>query len=171
MTARPVDSRLLSGWLWDIHVTLPPASDGCWDLTKNHVLESMRRAHATSPGRDGFPYKACHKLGKYAAEFLLDAAEDLQEPSGCPSELTSFNHALLCCHPKSSKTHDIVHGDFYGANGTRPLAIVNTDNRLLANAYRLMPEPTLNTWGSEMQRGFRQGRSTLSKSLMLIFAQ
>ena len=30
LTAKPVDSRLLSRWLRDIHDKLPPASDGRW---------------------------------------------------------------------------------------------------------------------------------------------
>jgi hypothetical protein len=40
--------------------------------------------------------------------------------------------------------------------------VVNTDNRLLANAARLQWEPIFNEWVSEVQRGFLRGRSLLA---------
>ena len=43
--------------------------------------------------------------------------------------------------------------------------MVNTDNRLLANAARLRLEPILAGWVSEMQRGFVGGRSILANVL------
>ena len=40
--------------------------------------------------------------------------------------------------------------------------IVNTDNRIIANAVRIALEPTLEKWVSGMQQGFLKGRSMLS---------
>eukprot|EP00974_Lingulodinium_polyedra_P025634 2477097-Lingulodinium_polyedra.AAC.1 len=47
------------------------------------------------------------------------------------------------------------------AEDLRPLSIVNTDNRLVANALRLRIEPILAQAISEMQQGFLAGRSML----------
>ena len=62
---------------------------------------------------------------------------------------------------KRSGTHEAL-GDYYEAPSTRPLSIVNTDNRLLANAARIRWEPILSKWVSAPQRGFLKGRSMLA---------
>lgn len=162
LTAKPVDRQLLSRWLRDLPDKVPQAADACWTLTREHVAESRRRSHETSPGPDGIPYMAYRKLGSYAVACLHSSAEDLQE-TDCLHDLPStFNHAILRCLPKSPSRTDGLHGDVYTPAKTRPLSIVNTDNRLIANAYRLLLEPVLNKWISEMQRGFLPGRSMLS---------
>jgi hypothetical protein len=53
-------------------------------------------------------------------------------------------------------------GDFHTVEATRPLAIVNTDNRLLASAGRIRWEDIFNDFVSPAQRGFLPGRSMLS---------
>ena len=72
------------------------------------------------------------------------------------------HHAVLCCLPKAASRVDPVHGSVFTPAKTRPLSIVNTDNRLIANVFRLMLEPIINQWVSDMQRGFLTGRSMLS---------
>ena len=129
-----------------------------WTLTREHIVESIRRSHETSPGPDGIPYKAYKKLGSYGVGFLLDVAEDLQEPHAGSAKLASFNHAILCCLPKTTSWTDPVLGDIHAAKHTRPLSILNTDNCLIANAYRILLEPVMNKWVSHMQRGFLHGR-------------
>ena len=52
-------------------------------------------------------------------------------------------------------------GTYYSADATRPLSIVNTDNRLLASAARLAWEPLLAPLISDDQQGFLQGRSMI----------
>jgi len=60
---------------------------------------------------------------------------------------------------KSSGNHEGV--DFYEPANTRPLSIVNCDNRLMASAMRLRIEPILQTVVSSDQQGFLCGRSLL----------
>ena len=74
----------------------------------------------------------------------------------------SFNLGTLCCLPKKPSGTDCALGDFFAADCTRPLCIVNTDDRLIANAARLRWEPIFNAWVSQMQRGFLHGRSFLA---------
>ena len=62
-----------------------------------------------------------------------------------------------------------MHGDVYSPGKTRPLSIVNTDNRIIANAYRLMMEPIVIKWVSDMQKGFLQGRSMISNVVDIDF--
>ena len=76
-----------------------------------------------------------------------------------------FNLALLCCLPKKASGNDQEHGDFYEAGNTRPLALVNLDNRILASAARIAWEPILEGWVSGMQRGFLTGRVMLHNVL------
>lgn len=53
----------------------------------------------------------------------------------------SFNLALLCCLPKKPSGVDGKRGAYYKPKDTRPLSIVNTDKRLIANACRICLEP------------------------------
>ena len=52
-------------------------------------------------------------------------------------------------------------GDFYTGETTRPLALVNTDNRILASAARITWEPILANFISLEQQGFLKGRQML----------
>ena len=58
-----------------------------------------------------------------------------------------------------------MHGDVFSPAGTRPLSIVNIDNRLIANAFRCQLEPVFNDLISDCQRGLLKGRSMLSNIL------
>ena len=63
---------------------------------------------------------------------------------------------------KKAAGTDRILGDFYTAADTRPLVIVNTDNRIIASALRIRLEHGLAKWISEWQHGFISGRSMLS---------
>ena len=55
--------------------------------------------------------------------------------------------------------------DIYEAANTRPLAIGNTDNRLMCGAARMRWETIFNEWVSPNQKGFLRSRSMLSNVL------
>ena len=73
----------------------------------------------------------------------------------------SFNHSLLICLGKKPSGSDEIHGNIFTPDATRPLNIVNTDNRIIANAARLRWEDTINEWISPQQQGFLRSRSIL----------
>ena len=79
----------------------------------------------------------------------------------------AFNLSILVCLPKApvGLTDDDL--DIYEAAGTRPLAIVNTDNRIIANAARARYEDIFQRWVSKMQKGFIKGRSMLSNVVVI----
>ena len=73
---------------------------------------------------------------------------------------TGFSEATMVFIP--NKVDRELNGIRYNEPGeVRPLSIVNTNNRLMANAVRLRVEPMLAQAISPAQRGFLPGRSML----------
>ena len=104
-------------------------------------------------------YEAALEMQKPDAErILVEAHMDRTDFLG----RHDFNLGILCCLPKkpAGKLENL--GDFYSPSDTRPLSIVNTDNRLIASALRLAWEPIFNKWVSKVQRVFLKGRSMLA---------
>ena len=101
-----------------------------------------------------------------------DASRLLQEMHGddLPAEGHDFNLGLLICLGKKPHSQDPDHGPVFQAANTCPLSIVNTDNRILANAARLRWERILNPWISPQQQGFLGNRSILKNLLDIDYA-
>ena len=78
------------------------------------------------------------------------------------AEEHDFNLGNMVFLPKKPAGNDPVLGDFYTAADVRPLVIVNTDNRIMANAVRIAMEPILASWISTNQHGFIKDRSMLA---------
>ena len=121
-------------------------------------------------GPDGIPFMAWRALGPLAEHVLYDAfqalahgqdGQALDDLMDGPSPELQFNASLMVFLPKSPTGRDPHHGDFFQPADTRPLNIVNADNRILANAVRLRVEPILERWVSPEQRGFLPGRSMI----------
>ncbi len=72
---------------------------------------------------------------------------------------TPFNFATLALIPKKTAGTSDDGTHYFRPEDFRPLSIVNTDNRLMANAYRLRIDPILERGVSPNQRGFLPGRS------------
>ena len=83
-----------------------------------------------------------------------DAEERLSEAysSGDTRDCHDFNLSVMVFLPKKSSGTDPDAGDYFSPENTRPLSIVNTDNRIIANAYRFRWEPLLAQWISPEQR-------------------
>ena len=74
-------------------------------------------------------------------------------------------HYLRVCRKKPTFTHPGL-GDVYAGEDTRPLSLVNADNRIIASAARIRWEHTLGTkYISRMQQGFLKGRSMIGNIL------
>jgi len=140
-----------------------PVDDGRWTLKQAHVRQAIEESRESSPGPDGIPYRAWKKIMSIAVPVLHNVAVAMQDPATLLPR--DFNTAFLCCLPRKPSGHDATHGDFYAPKNTRPLSLVDTANRLIANSYRLMLEPLFNKLVSDMQRGFLKGRSILRNVL------
>jgi hypothetical protein len=177
-----VETAALQIWMEELFIKddhglyltgLPAAGDGRWTIKRKHVVKAVASAANTMPGPDGIPAGAYKKLGQFAIDILHDVAQTLCTPDGnaqlqqayadrSPAETHAFNHSLLCCLPKKVTGTDPELGSYYSGENTRPLALVNTDNRLIASSARLAWEPVLEMYICKRQQGFLKGRSMLS---------
>ena len=141
---------------------MPEPSSEAWCQHKSDIEDVIGTANNSMPGPDGIPYMAWRALGQFGVQLLFDAATALASPdaaalmrTACGDEDHDFNLGMLCCLPKKKPTGtDHTMGPYYAAEDTRPLSIVNTDNRLIANAHRIRWEPTFARWVSRAQQGF-----------------
>jgi hypothetical protein len=170
---RRVDEPALSTWLSeaeDIDGAFSTLAADAWTARREEVARAVKSAPATMPGPDGIPFVAWKRLGHLAVDTLTAAAavlgqEDAREVLVVAMELDvstthDFNVGSMVFLPKKPAGNDPLFGDYYTAADMRPLTIVNTDNRLITNAYRLRAEPALAAWISDMQRGFLSDRSS-----------
>ena len=152
---------------------LPSQGDRCWNITKGTIRKAIKQSKNSMPGPDGIPSAAYRQLGDLAVDILYDLAtalstcnskEVLREAYSdrCQFGAHDFNLSLLCCLPKKPTGTDDVAGDYFKGEDTRPLALVNTDNRIVASAARLTWEPVLNNYISLAQQGFLKGRQMLN---------
>jgi hypothetical protein len=101
--------------------------------------------------------------GEQSSELLRQAYCDDEDADGAHH----YNLGTLICLPKKTAGHNEDLGDFYSPDGTRPLSLVNTDNRLVASAARIRWEGILSSWVSRNQQGFLHGRSLLENLISL----
>ena len=178
---KSIDTELLGTWLNEVlprrndllaERGLPSKRSTLWKIRRKDVEDAIKAPSKTMPGPDGIPYKAWQVLGPLGIDLLYEATKALGSDDGArmlqEAEIASdekghtFNLALLCCLPKKPIGIDPILGEFYSPASTRPLAIVNTDNRLIASAMRRRWESIFNKWVSSAQRGFLHGRSMLA---------
>ena len=175
----PIDHAALSIWL---RHTLPDGGTGrdgsplpsadVWRIRRHDVAKAVRLSGNSAPGPDGIPYLAWRMVGPLGVDVLWDVVRALATDEGSrmmaeaysdlPPGEHSYNLGLLCCLPKKPSGHSADGTPYYTADHTRPLSIVNCDNRLVASAMRIRWESILDKWVSDFQRGFLPGRSMLS---------
>jgi len=76
-----------------------------------------------------------------------------------------FNLGTLVCLPKTPTGEDVELGVYHAPADTRPLSIVNCDNRLVASAMVSRWEIHISRFVSLRQQGFLKGRSILKNLL------
>ena len=96
-------------------------------------------------------------FGELAVDLLWDAFNGLFD-QGAAMELQElgfdFNASLLHLLPNKATATTADGAPAYATGATRPLNIVNTDNRVIASAVRLMLEKVLAPKITHDQRGF-----------------
>ena len=111
-------------------------------------------------------------MGDLAVDVLWDTAKLLETEAAGEAMCAAYadevdgggheyNLGNLVCLGKKPAGNDPVEGDFFTPEGTRPLAIVNCDNRIVASAARIRWEELLTNWVGMEQQGFLKGRSIL----------
>ena len=158
-----------------------PTSEYDWQIRRKDINKAIKISGHSAPGPDGIPYIAWKLSGDLATQVLYDAATALQTDDANSllqhmhgndtlAEGHDFNLGLLICLGKKPHSEHPEYGQVYRAESTRPLSIVNTDNRLIANAARLRWERLLNPWVSPQQQGFLRQRSILKNVLDIDYA-
>ena len=164
---REVDLSIYGSWLAEDGFTFAALgvqqNDPRWTIKQKHVREAILEAKESAPGPDGIPYCIRKKIEPLATPIIHNVAVAMQNPNTVVPK--DFNRAFLFCLPKKPSGQDPVHGDFYAPQNTRPLSLVDTVNRLIANSYRKVLEPLTNQLVSDMQQGFLKGRSILRNVL------
>ena len=156
---------------------LPDKGDSKWVISRKHVSKAIACSRNSMPGPDGIPAYAYKVLGHIAESILYDVVCCLGSESHrdllldayrdrCGEEAHAFNDSLLCCLPKKPCEIDPEFGEVYAGEDTRPLALVNTDNRIIASAARRCWEPILDKrYISIHQQGFLKGRLMINNIL------
>ena len=181
-TEKQVELTALQVWMEELFIRdehglfltgLPAIGSGRWIIQRKAITKAIATARDSMPGPDGIPAAAYKRLGQFATDILYEVSVSLCSHDGiaqlasaysdrCPQEMHDFNKSLLCCLPKKVAGTDPIMGDFYSGDTTRPLALVNTDNRILASAARISWEPLLANYISTHQQGFLKGRQMLN---------
>ena len=158
-----------------------PTTSRDWQVQRKDIAKAIKISGNSAPGPDGIPYISWRKSGDLATNILHEAATALQSDQAIPllqnlhgDDTRPGNHEfnlglLICLGKKPHSTHP-EYGEVFRPGSTRPLSIVNTDNRLLANAARLRWERLLNPWISPQQQGFLGNRSILKNVLDIDYA-
>jgi len=181
-TEKQVELSALQIWMEELFIRdeqglyitgLPARGHASWVVKRKAVARAIAHARNSAPGPDGIPAAAYRCLGELAIDIFHQAMQALCSTQGvamlktaysdrCAQDAHDFNLSLLCCLPKKAAGTDPILGDFYSGENTRPLALVNTDNRILASAARLTWEPILEGYISNHQQGFLKGRQMLN---------
>ena len=172
---RPLDRVALERWL---EQSLPPDAPRpqqdprAWAVRRRDVSRALRTSGNSMAGPDRIPYEAWRRLGALGVDILFGTARAMASPTFSADirrayglaahEPHPFNLGTLVCLPKKPVGVHPQHGEIYTAEATRPLCIVDTANRLIANAYRFRWEPLLDPCVHAAQHGFLPGRSLLS---------
>ena len=149
----------LSEWIRELgpQTRLPPDAP---PLIAGNMTAALKGCGRSAPGPDGIPYEA-YRNYLPAKGILHDVLGHMMENKSVNSIPPDFNYSRMTCLPKKPSGHDAELGDYYSPENTRPLSIVNTDNRLLAAALKFSLHDYLENWISEAQQGFLTGRSML----------
>ena len=155
-----------------------PTQAGAWRVRRKDIETAIQHSGNSSPGPDGIPFKAWRALGPLGISILYDMATCLETDEAQqhltnafhdtePSLGHQYNHSILVCLPKKSISTTDDGTKAYSLNNTRPLSIVNCDNRLIASAARNRWESHLTEWIRPRQQGFLSGRSILNNLIQL----
>jgi hypothetical protein len=131
-----------------------PTDPRSWKAQRKDIQQALKDAGNSAPGPDGIPFSAWRACKELGLSVLHDVAGAL-EKGNAEAQLCAayadvategdhhYNLSTLVCLPKAPSGDDVEFGEFYTPAGTRPLSIVNCDNRLVASAMRLRWEDNI----------------------------
>ncbi|CAK0822989.1 unnamed protein product [Prorocentrum cordatum] len=150
-----------------------PSHERHWRIRRKDVENAIRHSGNSAPGPDGVPFRAWRALGPLGVSILFNVAQCFEQPQGrddlpgayfdeTRGEPHNYNESILVCLAKKSSSTTPEGIKAYASANTRPLNIVNADNRIVASAARNRWEEHLAKWIPPRQRGFLPRRSILA---------
>ena len=142
---------------------LPPKTSERWKVRRKDIAKAIKISKNSAPGPDGLPYKVWRELGDTGVDILWGAFQELgmDEAIHTLDEAYDgqhgFNASIMACLPKAPVGISDDGEDVYDAASTRPLSIVNTDNRLMCSAARLRWENIFSNCISSNQKRVSAG--------------
>jgi hypothetical protein len=121
------------------------------------VFEHLRDSAA---GPDGITSGMYAPLKKLAPAIFLRVVIGMFDGQTTFDE--AFNHAFLCCKPKSSDERNDNGTPVYIASNTRPISIVDASNRIIAAILCVALERCVGSRIADIQKGFLHGRNVIS---------
>jgi hypothetical protein len=151
---KPFSQEAYDSSMKDYRCTFPSID---WTLDLIYLENWLRKPKKSSPGPDGIPFVAFSAVLTISKLVLGECAKDLLDGGDPPDD---FNFATLVLLPKKPSVE--VDGTmWYAPKDTRPISIVNTDNRLIANVFRNTLTNFADKTCAPEQRGFLTKRYLL----------
>ena len=167
---RGFDEAKMEEWLAQDAARRPPEQRrpfpaNQFRLKKKHIRDAIRSSRSSSPGPDGLPFLAWRRVESLAVEVLHETFGDICSEEGLRRLHEfgeDFNASLLFFIPKGAPERTAEDELYHAVDKVRPLNVTNADNRLMANAVRMVIEDAVARRISKTQRGFLPGRSMLA---------
>ena len=153
----------------NFHKRFPDLGLDSWLPGEKEIEEAIDAATKSAPGPDRVPFEAFNTAKELSVKVLHAIVKDMfTDPNWEPPSF--FNNAWLALLPKKPKLVCPNRGDVYSPGNLRPLSIVGTFNRLIANAMRAKLAPLLEQVIGEIQQGFMKDRSIIFNVLKIDLA-
>ena len=128
-----------------------------WEVEKTCLEDILKHPKSSSPGPDGIPFTAYSTVHDISLSVLWGCTQDILEGNPPPDD---FNFATLVLLPKKPTT-EVDGTKWFSPKDTRPISIVNADNRIIANVFRKVLAGFAERVCSKDQRGFLNNRFLL----------
>jgi hypothetical protein len=147
-TARPRDGHLRQRLLSELAAgmpTLPGQENPGWRERRRDVRRAVDAAPSSAAEPDGIPFVAWKRLGLLAVDILHGALKSVMQEGAVDAVERDFgpdfNASPLVFIPKKPAGHTGECAPFFPPLDSRPINIVNCENRIFASAVRLRLEP------------------------------
>ena len=181
---KPIDAVDLRAWIRELKQQgklpniCPRRGDRArWSIREQDIRWAIKVCKRSAPGPDGVGATHWKALGRYGVKTLFKAAQAMEKedaaweiPEAFADEGSGhnlYNRGTLCCIPKGNGEATEAGGRAWSPANTRPLSIVDMDNRIIALAFRRRWEGHINRWVSREQRGFLPKRSMLANVVQM----
>jgi hypothetical protein len=159
---KPTDKKLREMWLEQVKSRLK-TSLAELRPTSEDVEKVFKHLRESAAGPDGISSGMYMPLRNLAPEVFLRVVNGMLD--GQTTFDDAFNHAFLCCIPKSSDEQVDGGTPVYTAGNTRPISIVDAANRIIAAILCVDLERCVGSINTDMQKGFLHDRKMMNNMI------